>query len=79
MYRYIPPCLATDVPTVARGVNLGLCSVWRPCPRDAVFLVWSCPDSNPKPRARTDANLPRVCLVCGKGRKALGHVRPSYI
>ena len=23
-------------------------SVWRPCPRDAVFLVWSCPGSNPE-------------------------------
>jgi len=86
MYRHIPPCLAADVPVVARGVGLGLCSVWRPHPRSLClryrsFLVWSCPGSNPQPRARTDANLPRVCLVrlLAKGCKALSQDQPLIL
>ena len=54
-------------------------SVLRPCQRNAVFLIWSYPGSNPEFHACTDTNLPSACLVCvlTKGRKALSQDGPS--
>jgi hypothetical protein len=44
---------------LARGV--GMCSVWRPCPRDAALFVYVVlQGSNPKPQAHTDAILPTI-------------------